>query len=209
MAVTIALRCILELVIRFLAPDHFAAKNVNIQYRACLTKKEQSALKAFFLPVHELLAKDSYALFSLLFVAKWGCPPRNRLSPRYINIAHNRYNIGSKAGQTAQACPKENTKERKEELIPKGLDQRKRNVVAPAENSHHAPSTRKPHVPSITFKKGCDDAAATRSGPRVSPVRARTGKHGSTQRHSRRKGGAREHHCVSVGETDMDFSQPS
>jgi hypothetical protein len=69
MAVTIALRCILELVIRFLAPDHFAAKNVNIQYRACLTKKEQSALKAFFLPVHELLAKDSYALFSLLFVA--------------------------------------------------------------------------------------------------------------------------------------------
>ncbi|KAK1606026.1 hypothetical protein QYE76_029699 [Lolium multiflorum] len=42
--------------------------------------------------------------------------PRNRLSPRYINIATNRYN--KHAGAAAQPSPKGNTREKKEKTKP-------------------------------------------------------------------------------------------
>jgi hypothetical protein len=74
----------LELVIRFLVTDHFAAKNVNIQCRACLTKTDQSAIEAFFLPT-SLLAKDRYVhsfhfyLYILfLSLARVGVPDKRR-----------------------------------------------------------------------------------------------------------------------------------
>jgi hypothetical protein len=97
--------------------------------------------------------------------------PRNRLSPRYINIAITRYN--KLAGAAAQPSPKGKEREIKEKQMSTSVDQRNKDdppPLRPPENSHHAPSTSKHRVPSNTFKKESDDDdAAARTSPRVSP----------------------------------------
>jgi hypothetical protein len=100
--------------------------------------------------------------------------PRNRLSPRYINIAQDRYSIGSMAGANSTSTPKRKHKRKTRETnAEKGrIDENgdASQPLRPPENIHHKPSTWKLRVPSNTFKKGCDDDdAAARSDPRVSP----------------------------------------
>jgi hypothetical protein len=57
-------------------------------------------------------------IFYLLLITTFF--PRNRLSPRYINIATDRYN--ETAGAAAQPNPNEKEKEKKKKLMPTPAD---------------------------------------------------------------------------------------
>jgi hypothetical protein len=73
--------------------------------------------------------------------------------------------------------------------------------------SHHAPMPPNHRIPSNTFKKECnEDAATTRTDSRISPGFRRGVGKGYNQHPSRRKDDARKCHCVGASQTDKDFS---
>jgi hypothetical protein len=115
-----------------------------------------------------------YVFYVPDFISMKSCkpPPRNRLSPRYINIATDRYN--KHAGAAAQPKPKRTQeKEEKENNANTGsLTRTKttRNRCALRRIPPHSKHTPKRRISSNTFNKENDDnAAAARTNPRVSP----------------------------------------
>jgi hypothetical protein len=130
---------------------------------------------------------------------------RNRLAPRYINIATTRYN--ELLGPSAQASPKEKReKKKRKQCRDRRIDENEDDPqpLRPSENSHHAPSTPKRRVPSNTYKKESDDnAAAAQTNPRVSPGTLWGVGKRYTRRPSGRKGDTRKRHRVGVEMTGI------
>jgi hypothetical protein len=65
--------------------------------------------------------------------------PPNMLLPRFITIAHNRYNIGAIAGAKCTSIPKRKHKRKKRERMSKGSDRRKRECLATAKTTGEFP----------------------------------------------------------------------
>jgi hypothetical protein len=140
-------------------------------------------------------------------------PPRNRLSPRYINIAHdqdNRIHGWGKQHKHAQKKTQKKERESNAEKVGSTKTEMPRNRCARRRISTTFLALGSPAYQATPSRR---DATMTPLLPGVilgfPPVRARTGRQGFTQRPSRRKGGARGRHRVGVGETDRDFSRPS
>jgi hypothetical protein len=130
-------------------------------------------------------------------MSKWKCsqyPPkffsRNRLSPRYINIATT---IQQACWGRSTTKPKGTNREKEKECQHRQIDKNEDNPppLRLPEKSYHTPSTPNYRVPNNTFnKEDDDDAAAVRTNPRVSPGPRRglgEGVHPTPSRKARRR----------------------
>jgi hypothetical protein len=100
--------------------------------------------------------------------------PRNRLLPRYINIAANRYKIETIVGANNTTKPKRNKRRRKTKSNVDKVGSTKtlmiRNRCALRRIPTMILALRSSAIQSNRFKKGCeDDDVAARTNPRVSP----------------------------------------
>jgi hypothetical protein len=120
-------------------------------------------------------------MFNSVYGTLINCPTRtqyslsrNRLAPRYINIATNRYKIETTAGANSTAKPKRNKRRRRKESKVDKVGSTKTLMIRNRCALRRIPTTslalRSAAYQSNTFKKGCvDDDAAARTDPRVSP----------------------------------------